>query len=73
MAGEKVVVEVEVPRGVDKGLVEEVLRREARKLVALLAWKEALGRARVDRGELEELVREVEEGVWERVKRKLEE
>ncbi len=73
MAGEKVVVEVEVPQGVDKGLVEEVLRREARKLVALLAWREALSRAKVDPRELEELVREVEEGVWERVKRKLEE
>ena len=62
----KVVIEVEVPEGVDWRLFERVVRDEAERMARLVeAWRRGLVERPFTRGE-EVLLREIKRGVAER-------
>ena len=66
MATKKVVIEVEVPEGVDTVLFERLVKREAVRMARVLEeWGSQLGERELTAGE-ERLLREIKRGVARR-------
>ena len=71
MATKKVVIEVEVPEGVDTVLFERLVKREALRMARVLGeWESRLGERELTPGE-ERLLREIKRGVARRAEERV--
>ncbi|MEB3757159.1 MAG: hypothetical protein GSR79_09950, partial [Desulfurococcales archaeon] len=71
VATKKVVIEVEVPEGVDMALFEELVKKEALRMAKVLEeWGSRLGERELTPGE-ERLLREIKRGVARRVEERV--